>query len=567
MFRFYIEGFCQMGNIKVLERIESIRNKNTINPKAINKDLYRLICNPEILQLAYGKIKSNPGNMTPGTDEETLDGYSIESIKRTIKILKDQTFKFKPVRRVEIPKGKTGKMRPLGVPSPRDKVIQQSMLMIMEAIYEPTFSELSNGFRPGRSCHTALKEFRTNWSGTKWAIEGDIKGCYDHIDHHILIKILRKKIQDEKFIQLVWKLLRAGMQINKVYSPTKLGTPQGGILSPLLANIYLNELDLFMESLFYDYNMGTTRRKNPEYENLRGKIYRFRTLRTPGGISRRKYSIPHDQIKKYNSELKKIPSDPLDPKFRRIRYIRYSDDWIVGIIGPKALAQEVQDKIQEFLKTNLKLALAQEKTKISNLPKGKGSFLGFYLKSGGTSEHSSRKTEHRTWTVGGQPRIFVPMDKIVQNLKNKNFCNSSGVGCRKKGWLNYPDKIIIIKYNYVIRGLRNYYSPADNLGTSMNRIQYILKYSCAHTLASKHRTRISSQIKRLKSLGLDIKYSKVNPWDFKITCVTPNKLFDSYVNRTNILLATHCQICEEQHNLEVHHLKALRKDGADLQDK
>ena len=193
-----------MDNYTVLRRIESIRKRNTNNSEAINKDLYKLLYNTEILKLAYGKIKSNSGNMTPGTDEETLDGYSTKIIERTQKDLRTQTFQFRPVRRVNIPKGNTKKTRPLvGVPSPRDKVVQEAMLMIMEAIYEPTFSKVSHGFRRGFSCHSALKEFRTNWSGIKWAIEGDIKGCYDNINHHVLTTILRKKIQDERFIQLI----------------------------------------------------------------------------------------------------------------------------------------------------------------------------------------------------------------------------------------------------------------------------------------------------------------------------------------------------------------------------
>ena len=280
---------------KILLRLESLKERNTKNRDAVNKDLYRLLCNKELLTIAYNSIKSKPGNMTPGTDELTLDEMSDKIIKGIIAELRSQTFKFKPVRRVYIPKGNTGNMRPLGVPTPRDKVVQKAMLMIMENIYEPTFSTHSHGFRPGFSCHSALKEIRSTWSGTKWAIEGDIKGCYDNVKHQILIDIIRQKIDDERFIQLIWKLLRAGVEINKKLERTKMGTPQGGILSPLLANIYLHELDEFITNLSTQTSSSNnnSRRENPEYKSIRGKIYRLRTKRTTSGYPRRVAKFTH----------------------------------------------------------------------------------------------------------------------------------------------------------------------------------------------------------------------------------------------------------------------------------
>lgn len=556
--------------ISVLKRIESLRVRNSANKLAINKDLYRLLCNPELLGFAYQSIKSNVGNMTPGTDNETLDGYSPVIVEKVIRDLKTQSYQFKPVRRVTIPKGTTGKTRPLGVPSPRDKVVQKGMITILEAVYEPTFSRHSHGFRKGFSCHSALKEFRDVWSGIKWGIEGDIKGCYDNVDHHILIDILRKKIQDERFLQLIWKLLRAGVLEKGVYSPSNLGTPQGGILSPILANIYLNEFDEFVEDQCLKYNIGTTRRANPEYPKLRGKRDRLKKKRTPtGSIPRDPTTIPQDVIKALSKEMRRLPSkDPFDTGYVRIRFIRYADDWIIGVIGPKELAVKLRIEVEEFFQKTLKLTLSPEKTRITYMPSGKAQFLGFQLECGGTSSYCPIKNPLKRRSVGWQPRLMVPMESIIKKLAAKNFCSLEGLAVRKKGWIHYPDEIIIRKYNYVIRGLRNYYSPADNLGTSMNRIIYILKYSCAHTLASKHRTRISIQINRMKELGLDISHSKVNPLDFKINYAgSADSPFKSYVERTQILSSTHCLICNATYQLEMHHVKTLRKDGVCLTDR
>lgn len=555
----------------VLLRLESLKIRNSKNRDAVNKDLYRLLCNKDLLTTAYNLIKSNPGNMTPGTDQETLDAISKEFIEKTITQLRNQSFKFKPVKRVYIPKGNTKNMRPLGIPSPRDKVIQKAMHMIMECIYEPTFSNYSHGFRPGRSCHSALREIRSVWSGIKWGIEGDIKSCYDSVNHQTLINILERKIKDERFIQLIWKLLRAGIVVDGKLEGSKIGTPQGGILSPLLANIYLNEFDTFLTKLSADVastsNKG--RSENPEYQKIRGKIYRLNTKRTKSGVMKVQPTKKElTEIKALKRVQQSLPSkDPFDTKYKKVIYIRYADDWIVGIIGSKEFANEIKDKVQKFLNDELQLTLSPEKTKVTLCSSREIKFLGYELQIGGKSNFSSIGKQKRR-SVGWQPRLFVPMDSIVTKLSEKNFCSKSGIGVKKKGWIRYPDEIIVQKYNYVIRGLRNYYSPADNFGTSMNRIEYILKYSCAHTLAAKHRTRISKQLIRLTELGLNLSKSyQNNIWDFKTKPLDYDSIFKSYANRSKLLSPSSCQICKSTEKLEMHHIRALRKDGILLTDK
>lgn len=210
--------------------------------------IYRNLFNEDFFLRAYQKIHAKQGNMTPGTDGTTIDGFSRKQISQLIELLKWERYQPKPVRRTYIPK-KNGKMRPLGIPAFADKLVQEVVRQILEAIYEPIFSDNSHGFRPNRSCHTALYQIKSTCRGTNWVIEGDITGCFDHIDHEILLKILLKKIDDGRFLELIWKFLKAGyLEFNQKYN-SLLGTPQGGIISPILANIYLHEFDKFMEGI------------------------------------------------------------------------------------------------------------------------------------------------------------------------------------------------------------------------------------------------------------------------------------------------------------------------------
>lgn len=466
-----------------------------------------MVCNKELLIISYNLLKSNPGNLTPGTHNEILDGISESLIDNIIKQLRERAYVFKPLREVYIPKGNIGKTRYLRVLSPLDKIVQKAALLIMESIYEPIFSPHSHGFRPGRSCHTALREIRTKWAGMKWGIEGDIEGYYENVDHQILITILRRKIKDERFIQLIWKILRAGVETDQIYRNSKIGTSQSGMLSSLLGNIYLHELDTYLDVLSTKISLGSSESRsfNPEYTDIQYKIYRLKNLSLDNENSKSKLAKEQlDELHELRKQSRKLPSkDPMDLLFRKLNYVRYADHWIIGIIGDIQIATEIRDKIKVFLKEQLKLDLSPEKTKITKLSTRKTMFLGYELQSGSKTEFSSTLPLNKR-TVGWQPRIFIPMEKIIQKLAESNFCTKLGVGKKKKGWIHYPENVIVQKYNYIIRGYRNYYAPADNFGTSMNRIEYILKYSCAHTIAAKRRTRISSQLKRIKELGLNI---------------------------------------------------------------
>ena len=234
--------------------------------------LYRILFNEQMFYVAYQRIHAKPGNMTAGTDKKTADGMSVDKVNKLIDSLKNETYSPKPARRVYIPK-KNGKKRPLGIPAFADKLVQEVVRMILESIYEGYFEWTSHGFRPNRSCHTALKSLQNNFNGTKWFIEGDIKGFFDNIDHNVLIEILRERILDERFLRLIRKFLNAGYleewQFNKTYS----GTPQGGIVSPILANIYRDKFDKFMEEYAQKFRKGTVRRRNKDIRKLNNRVH------------------------------------------------------------------------------------------------------------------------------------------------------------------------------------------------------------------------------------------------------------------------------------------------------
>ena len=230
--------------------------------------MYRQLYNPDLYLLAYGRIYQNAGAMTAGTTPETVDAMSQAKIHAIIEAVRFERYRWTPVRRVDIPK-KNGKTRPLGIPTWSDKLLQEVIRSILEAYYEPQFSDHSHGFRPGRGCHSALAHIQKGWTGTKWFIEGDIQRCFDSIDHQVLLAILREKIHDNRFLRLVAGLLRAGYCQQRKYYPTLSGSPQGGIVSPLLANIYLDRLDRFVESALLVEHTRVARRRSTAYENVR----------------------------------------------------------------------------------------------------------------------------------------------------------------------------------------------------------------------------------------------------------------------------------------------------------
>lgn len=368
-----------MSHTKLTTKLEGFRSRNSENHCYINKDVYRLLYDRDIYYIAYNNIKSNDGAETVGSDGTSLHGFCEEWIDELIFSLRDESYQPKPNRITYIPK-KNGKMRKLSFPNGKDKLIQECVRIILECIYEPTFSNLSHGFRPNRSIHSALAQVET-WKGTVWFIEGDISACFDEVDHRVLESILRERINDERFIRLINKLLRAGyLDTEHNFHPTKQSAGQGSCTSPILANIYLDKLDRYMEEVIERDTMGKYRKQNPHYAKLRYQLK----------IADAKHDI--QEIKRLKQELRNTPSsDVFDPNFRRIHYVRYADDFLIGTISSKEYAVLLKQEIKTFLEEVLHLRLSEEKTKITHARSDKAQFLGYLI----TRRFPKRRNTHR----------------------------------------------------------------------------------------------------------------------------------------------------------------------------
>ncbi|MCE7651036.1 reverse transcriptase/maturase family protein [Vibrio fluvialis] len=570
---------------KDINRLERIRKLNSNDRNWVNRDLYRLLYRKDFYYIAYEFLKSGEGNMTAGSDGETIDGFSAEKIEKLVNSMKDESFCFKPARRVEIPKA-NGKTRPLGIASPVEKVVQQVILFILEAIYEPTFSERSHGFRAGKGCHTALQEFRNKWSGVNWVIEGDIKGFFDNISHEKLMDILRKRIDDERFLNLIRKALNAGyIQFGKTVNAV-VGTPQGSVVSPILANIYLDKFDRWVENeVINKYQTGEIKKVHPERRKLQRRNLRLKQKMSSMG--------EHPDTKWMKAEidenikkLKSIPNVLDDGSYIRIKYIRYADDWIIGVNGSRALAAEIRKRCADYLKNELELELSFEKTHIRHAKTEYANFLGTFIKVGNDGEGKkatlTSKKGHRfkKSVTGWHPNMVAPVHDIVKRLANRGICHPDGKPKSSAAWSNLDDIQIVELYSSIWRGYLNYYSFVDNR-SNLRRIQYILQYGCAKTLAEKHR---SSVRKIFKKHGFTLKIEVRNdknevirvtqfpyhrslirqPNNFLITDKTVNeggRAFLHFKLRTRSKLDSPCCICGETENIEMHHVRSIRKIG------
>lgn len=250
-----------------MEILARISQNSSKNKEEVFTRLYRYLLRPDIYYEAYRNLYANSGAATKGVNEDTADGFSEAKINRIIKSLETETYQPKPARRTYIQKA-NGKMRPLGIPTFTDKLVQEVLRLVLQAVYEPVFLNCSHGFRPNRSCHTALAQAKQEFSGARWFIEGDIKGCFDHIDHTVLVGLVNRKIKDARLIKLLHKFLKAGYMEDWRYHITYSGTPQGGIISPILANIYLHELDKFVMALKAGFDVYEEKKYTPEYNAL-----------------------------------------------------------------------------------------------------------------------------------------------------------------------------------------------------------------------------------------------------------------------------------------------------------
>ena len=460
--------------------LEIIGNISENNPDYVFHRVYRHLFNDDLILRAYLKLAPNEGNMSRGSDGSTIDGFGTKDIRSIIDDLKNERFYPKPARREYIPKA-NGKLRPLGIPTFRDKVVQEALKELLEAIYEPLFSDSSHGFRPGRGCHTALGYIQMHCHDTTWVIEGDLTAFFDNIDHDILLGIISKKVQDGRVIELIRRFLKAGYMEDNSFKESELGSPQGGVLSPLLANIYLNEFDKYVESLKAEYTKGDKRRRNPEYSRR---------------AARRRRAVLSNKPKEAKEALKamhSIPSgDPMDPDYVRLQYVRYADDWCIFVTGNKELTLEIKSKVAEYLSGTLKLQLNETKTHVTNLSNEKIRFLGFEIAKNTNSTRMISKGGVPTRYLDGKISLLMPKD-IVDDKKRQ--ISHNGKPCRRTDLINYDVDSIMRLYAYEINGIYNYYCIATNVSGRMNELNFFMKYSMVRTIADKMKTSVKKVFK------------------------------------------------------------------------
>ena len=470
--------------------------------------LYRNLYNQELFLQAYQNIYAGQGNMTAGTDGQTIDAMSLERINRLIEALKDESYQPKPSRRTYIPK-KNGKTRPLGIPSIDDKLVQEVVRMLLESIYENSFEDNSHGFRPNKSCHTALRMIQNRFVRCKWFVEGDIKGFFDNIDHNIMINILRKRIKDERFLRLIRKFLNAGYMEDNQLHQSYSGTPQGGIISPILANIYLDRFDKYMAELKKRFDRGKTRAYSKEYLRLSNKRISLKRKLVKVQTEEEKQALL-TSIRELDKVHKSIPcKNPMDANFRRLQYVRYADDFIIGIIGAKEDARAVKQEISSYIASHLKLELSDEKTLVTKAT-DRAKFLGFEIRVTPQSNLTKKnKNGIKARNFSGHVMLEVPTSVIRKKLLELGAMKIE-VHNRTEIWkpihrgnlVGRTDLSILDQYNGEVRGFCNYYSIANNR-PKLHKFRYIMEYSFYNTLACKYRTSKRKIIAKYR-IGKDI---------------------------------------------------------------
>jgi group II intron reverse transcriptase/maturase len=538
------------------------------------EDVYRQLYNPDLYLEGYDKIRRNDGAMTKGTTSETVDGMSLEKINRIIDDVRHERYRWTPVRRVYIPKA-NGKKRPLGIPSWSDKLLQEVMRTILEAYYEPQFSQRSHGFRPKRGCHTALREIQ-KWDGSTWFIEGDIKGCFDNIDHEILLSILKENIHDNRFIRLVENLLKVGYLEDWKYNNTLSGTPQGGIISPLLSNIFLDRMDKYVETeLLPQYNKGERRKRSKEYAAVQ---MRMLTRKKNGKVT---------EYKELRRQLQSMPSyDMTDPDFQRLRYVRYADDFLLGFIGSKEEAQQIKDQLKRYLAERLKLELSEEKTLITHVKTERARFLGYEI----TRFHDdTRHDKDGRRSINGDISLQIPRDAVQARCQ---LYMKNGEAHQRTELIKDDEYTIVSTYQDQYRGYVQYYNLAHNIH-DLSRLRWIMLTSLLKTLSTKkggkHKESVTQVAKRLKST-VDTPDGRLRCFEVKVeregkrplvarfggialkrrpkgiiedvpTTITVRPRTVELVQR---VLAGECELCGSTDRTQVHHIRKLadlKKEG------
>jgi group II intron reverse transcriptase/maturase len=525
--------------------------------------LYRQLFNPALYLVAYGRIYSNKGAMTSGVDGETADGMHLGVIGRIIDALRHERYRFKPARRTYLPK-RNGKRRPLGLPSWSDKLVGEVIRLLLAAYYEPRFSDSSHGFRPRRGCHTALSTVQKTWRGTAWFIEGDIADCFGSLDHQVMIGILGEKIHDNRFLRLLRQMLRAGYLEDWRYNATLSGAPQGGVVSPILSNIYLDKLDTFVDTvLIPEYTRGTNRARNRAYVDIEVMIRRARR------------HGDRDTVRRLHQQLRRLPSaDPQDPGYRRLRYVRYADDHLLGFAGPKHEAEQIKQRLARFLQDDLKLELSQEKTLITHARTGAARFLGYEV----TVQHNDHKMTRGRRSANAAVGLRVPRTVITTKC---SLYLKRGKPAFRPQLVNKDDLAIINTYGAEYRGLAQYYLLAGDV-YRLTKVHWVMRSSLLRTLARKYRSSVTTmaakydavvdtpygprkcfEARRERNGGrgpLVARFGGISLKQHKKATIADHVIPPVIIRHKELikrLVAGRCEVCKQNTEIQVHQIRKL----------
>ena len=560
-----------------MKRLITISKLSKRNPKWKHIDIFRILNKDELWITAYERLKGNQGALTPGSTPETMDGMSLSRLKRLKNKVCNESYKFKPVKLTYLPAGK-GKRRPLGLPTGNDKIVQEVMRIILEAIYEPVFSTESFGFRAGLGCHDALAHVERKFRWVDYVIEGDIEQAYPTIDHNTLVKILEKRINDPRFIRLVWKLLRCGVLDEERTLWSEVGVPQGSIVSPILANIYYHELDDFISELkMQTPKVKKNKLRNPEYKSLEHKIRKLHREMENFLPQSKERRVLAKSLKTLRN--KRLQIDSLKEKVIRIEYVRYADDWMVGVSGDQELASWIKDQIANFMKNLLAQKLHPLKTKITDLREGNAHFLGYDIFLPRNRPISTYKGKGVQTIRRGQPqlRFDVPVAKVTKRYIDRGYLKQLKTEVRPISRASYTvleDHVIVSHYRSIWLGLLNYYSGCTNRGR-LQYIHYLMHMSCAMTLGHRHRMSCSKVFRKYKKT-LTVKIPNTEKtvsfpyktswklsekkWLKGIKIRIPTHRYANLVARSSLGLS--CAICDsDEYPIEMHHVKHVRKQG------
>ncbi len=438
--------------------------------------LWRVITSKEWLYEAWRRILGNRGSHTAGIDHETVDDIDYSRIVALSERLRAGTYRPKPVRRVYIPKG-NGKLRPLGIPTIEDRIVQQALRMVLEPIFEADFHDCSHGFRKHRSTHTALHRVAVAYPRTSWIVEGDIVGCFDNIPHEKLVSAVSRRMADEKVLSLIRSFLKAGYLENWVYHRTYSGTPQGGIVSPLLCNIFLHELDEMMVKEL-DANRTQTRkeayaRTSREYKRVHSELCRRRNQLRRADRSERPGLLA--EVQELEKRLRRTPCI-VGKHPTKFGYVRYADDFVILVNGTKAEAEAVKSQVADKL-LSMGLELSEEKTKLTHWSRSV-SFLGYTIKG-----------RRREKGVQIKAIFSIPDEKTRRIRENiRRVC----------GLHHIPEADAMARVSQMFRGWCNYYRFASGPQNDFSRLSYFAWWQFAHFLARKHQLSIAQLIRRWK---------------------------------------------------------------------